>query len=352
MSAFCEEGTGGFGVGDGAGGLGGCGICMAEGARGGIGGFGGTGIAGAGGVIGWAAAIGAPVIWLILRGAAGAVLNAAGVGGVGGGATGFGIGLFIPLAVPNSNTAGRIGACAALLPPRFMSAPPCGFASVKPAFFSGGLKAVSSCSITGAGSGIAGFGAGPGFGVGMDAVGAGIGFAGVGIGTGFGVGIVAEVGVCAGAGVVVLIADTGIFDQPTSERMVGLGATGAGIISFGILEESITNCLAGGIWNLSNRSISIPYPEQSFFIGAKIFFFISSVICVALFFSNPSSEANSPLKYSGRRSLIWILCINFAIIEADPPGRTKRPSSPSIMLIAASEPSHVLMAPGTLESLL
>jgi len=109
---------------------------------------------------------------------------------------GFGTAMPVEVALPpNSNTAGRVGGCA-LLPTRLISAVPPGLDSVKPAFLSAGLNVVSSWSIIGAGSaGTAGFG--------------------VGIGAG------------AEALIVLLRLAAGCFDQPMSERVVGLGSDGA-----------------------------------------------------------------------------------------------------------------------------
>lgn len=102
---------------------------------------------------------------------------------------------------PNSNTAGRVCACAA---PRsiLISAVPPGLDSVKLTFFSAGLKIVSSWSIIGAGSA-------------------------VGFGAGVGTGIAAITPTFNPA--------AGCFDQPMSERVVGLGVDGIillGAVSF------------------------------------------------------------------------------------------------------------------------
>jgi hypothetical protein len=167
------------------------------GGRGGIGGAGGLGIG--------ADAVG--TIWLTLRAPISKPIRRteldAGVGG-------FGTDVLADVALPNSNTAARAGACGT--PPRFKfisSALP-GLESVKLAFFSAGLNVVSSWSIIGAGSAV-GFGAGVG--TGTDIV--------VGIGT--------------PALTLIFACGAGCFDQPMSERVAGFGVDGIillGAISF------------------------------------------------------------------------------------------------------------------------
>jgi len=119
-----------------------------------------------------------------------------------GGAGGFGADVPAAAPPPNSNTAGRVGTGTATAPRFiFISAAPPGLDSVKLVFFSADLKTVFSWSIIGAGSVgvVAGFGAGGGVGVGVL--------------------ILALIGCGAGC-----------FDQPMSERVVGLGVDGTGLL--------------------------------------------------------------------------------------------------------------------------
>ena len=117
------------------------------------------------------------------------------------GAGGFGADVPAAVAPPNSNTAGRAGAGTTTAPRFiFISTASPGLDSVKLIFFSADLNTVSSWSIIGAGS-TAGFG----------------GAGGVGI----------------GALVLALVIGciAGCFDQPMSERVVGLGVDGAILLS-------------------------------------------------------------------------------------------------------------------------